>query len=300
MPAFLPAISRRRFLGSTLIGLTGLVTGCRTGHVEAASTDDADWVLFSDTHIATDPAFIARKVNVSANLEKAVSQVGELESRPAGVLVCGDCAYGTGQTGDYEQLTRLLEPLQKSGMHIHLALGNHDHRERFRAALAVQRNGSLDHHVTLINTRTANWLILDSLEQTNVTPGLLGEAQLAWLANTLDAHPTKPALVMIHHNPGIGGNLGLKDTIKLFEIIRPRTQVKAYIYGHTHTWSVEQDTSGIHLINLPPVAYIFRDADPSGWVTARLEPDALRLRLHSLTPGHRADGTEHTLTYRKA
>ena len=41
----------------------------------------------------------------------------------------------------------------------------------------------------------------------------------------------------------------------------------AYIYGHTHNWKVESDTSGIHLINLPPVSYVFREGEPSGWVT---------------------------------
>lgn len=300
MPVFLPAISRRRFLGTTLLGLTGLVAGCRTSAVDIGSADETEWALFSDTHIAADPTFVARNVNVSRNLEKAVAEVCRGQRRPTGVIVCGDCAYGTGQTGDYQQLATLLRPLQEAGTHVHLALGNHDHRERFRAALAVKSSGSLEHHVALVETPGANWLILDSLEQTNVTPGLLGDAQLAWLATTLDSHPEKPALVMIHHNPGIGGNLGLKDTIKLFEIIRPRKQVKAYIYGHTHTWSVNQDTSGIHLINLPPVGYVFREADPSGWVSARLEPGALRLKFHSLTSGHQADGTEHTLTYRNS
>jgi len=69
-------------------------------------------------------------------------------------------------------------------------------------------------------------------------------------AATLDANSKKPALVLVHHNPGLTGNLGLKDTAAFLEIIRPRRQVKAYIYGHTHTWRVEKDSSGIHLINL--------------------------------------------------
>ena len=63
---------------------------------------------------------------------------------------------------------------------------------------------------------------------------------------------------------------GNNDTVALFEVIRPRKQVKAYIYGHTHTWKVEQDDSGLHLINLPPVAYIFHEGDPSGWVRMML------------------------------
>src|SRR5205807_8770353 len=124
----------------------------------------------------------------------------------------------------------------------------------------VGRQGSL------VKTAKANWVILDSLDKTLATPGLLGRDQPGWLAKKLDENPKKAAIVMIHHNPGLTGNMGLKDTAALFEVIRPRKQVKAYIYGHTHTWRVEQDDTGLHLINLPPVAYVFQDGEPSGWV----------------------------------
>ena len=71
-----------------------------------------------------------------------------------------------------------------------------------------------DHNVALIETPRANWFVLDSLEKTLSTPGLLGKSQLAWLARTLDEHPDKPALVMVHHNLLFPGDLkaGLKDT----------------------------------------------------------------------------------------
>ena len=69
--------------------------------------------------------------------------------------------------------------------------------------------------------------MLDSLEATLSTPGLLGQEQLDWLAAALDANPGKPALVLLHHNPATSGHVGgLKDTEALFEVIRPRKQVK--------------------------------------------------------------------------
>lgn len=273
------------------------MAGCKTGAF-GRGPDDSGWALLSDIHISKDPNTVVREVNMTRNLERAVAAVRNLGKRPAGALVCGDCAYSTGQTEDYQQVAGLMKPLQQAGMPVHLALGNHDNRERFRAALPEPRAAALDRVVALIETRRANWIILDSLEQTNVTPGLLGDEQLGWLASTLDAHPRKPALVMVHHNPGVSGNMGLKDTVKLFEVIRSRKQVKAYIYGHTHVWAVGQDASGIHLINLPAVAYTFRADEASGWVAARLEPDALHLKFHSLTPGHAYEGQEHALRYR--
>ena len=90
---------------------------------------------------------------------------------------------------------------------------------------------------------------------------------------------------MVHHNPGISGNMGLKDTAAFLEIIRPRKQVKAYIYGHTHTWKVEQDSSGVHMINLPPVAYVFQEGNPSGWVHLQLSKNGMTLKLSICTAG---------------
>ena len=92
--------------------------------------------------------------------------------------------------------------------------------------------------------------------------------------------------------------MGLKDTLAFLEIIRPRKQVKAYIYGHTHNWKVEQDPSGIHLINLPPVAYVFREGEPSGWVHTTVGQEGMRLEFRSVDPAHKAQGEIHNLAWR--
>ena len=82
-------------------------------------------------------------------------------------------------------------------------------------------------------------------------------------------------------------------------VIRPRRQVKAYIYGHTHTWRAEKDSSDIHLINLPPVAYVFREGEPSGWVRAILQSDSMRLELRCLDIEHKAHGQIVDLKWRE-
>jgi len=132
-----------------------------------------------------------------------------------------------------------------------------------------------------------------------VTPGLLGDAQRAWLAKTLDANADKPAILFAHHNPQKGdAPSGLKDTDKLFEIIEPRKQVKAYIFGHTHDWNARKTDSGIHLINLPPVAYIFEKGKPNGWVQATVQPESLRLELRCLDRTHKDHGQVLDLKWR--
>ena len=108
----------------------------------------------------------------------------------------------------------------------------------------------------------------------------------------------KPAIVVVHHNPGISGNMGLKDTVAFFEVIRPRSQVKAYVYGHTHTWKVERQDNGIHLINLPPTSYVFTAGYPSGWVHARLGKKGMQLELHCVDRSHKDHGQVVDLPWR--
>jgi 3',5'-cyclic AMP phosphodiesterase CpdA len=301
MPIHLPALSRRQFLARGLTATAALLLSPRL--LAASRKVDRDsWVLFSDTHIASNRAQVSREANMSDHLQQAVTEVLNLPERPAGAFLTGDLAYGSGESGDYAVLADLLKPLRQGGIPAHLALGNHDHRERFWEAfreVKAAKRPVADRQVALVRGRHANWFILDSLETTQATPGLLGSAQLEWLGKSLDANPKKPALILIHHNPGLnGGNMGLKDTFPLLGVIRPRKQVKAYIFGHTHSWNVEQDTSGIHLVNLPAVAYVFRETDPSGWVHARLGENSAELELRCFKPAHPKHGQRLKLEWR--
>jgi hypothetical protein len=303
MPIHLPAISRRQFL---VRALAGGATLALSPHLLAAArrTDPDSWALLADIHIAADPARLARGINMTDHLQAVSRELLALPQRPAGVIIAGDCAYNSGEAGDYSQMVKLLEPIRAARMPVRLALGNHDHRERFWELLKDEREARRplgNRQVALLKTPRANWFILDSLEKTLQTPGLLGHGQLEWLAQALDANRKKPALVLVHHNPGTMANVGgLKDTEALFGVIRPRKQVKAYIFGHTHVWEVTQDPSGIHLINLPPVAYIVREGDPAGWVHATIERKGMRLELRCLDAAHKSHGQVVKLAWRAA
>jgi 3',5'-cyclic AMP phosphodiesterase CpdA len=301
MPIFLPPLSRRRFISRSLAVAGGLVLG-NERLAPARDTDDRSWALLSDPHLAANAALVSRKINMSDHFKRVSEEVLASTTGWAGVMITGDCAYNSGELADYAHLGELLRPIRTAGFPVHLALGNHDHRQRFWEAFAEEKKAPrplADRQVALLLTARVNWFILDSLETTLSSPGLLGPEQLHWLAKTLDENSTKPALVVIHHNPGLdGGNLGLKDTLPLFEVMRPRHQVKAYIYGHTHHWKVETDTSGIHLINLPPVSYVFREGEPSGWVRAQLLEDGMQLELRCIDPTHEDHGQKVNLRWR--
>ncbi len=265
------------------------------------TADENTWALLSDTHLAEDRTKVNREVNMAAHFETVSRELLAQPERPAALLITGDLAYGTGEKGDYALVAELLEPLRREGYPVHLMLGNHDHRERFwegfQKEKAAQRPVA-DRQASLVSTPLANWYLMDSLDQTNSTPGLLGRQQLDWLAEALDANPKKPALVVVHHNPGLSGNQGLKDTALLYEVIRPRKQVKAYVYGHTHVWRVAQDDSGIHQINLPAVSYVFSKGEPTGWVRAKLSADGVQLELRCVDTTHKDHGQIKNLQWR--
>ena len=147
---------------------------------------------------------MARGINMHDNLKTVVGEVLAAQPAPAGVLVAGDLAFNDGTGEDYATLLSLLQPLRERGLPIHLALGNHDHRERFWQALgeAERKSSRLEQkHVLMVPSPLANWFVLDSLDQTDKTPGTLGAEQRKWLADALDRAADKPALVMVHHNP---------------------------------------------------------------------------------------------------
>lgn len=302
MPLHLPALPRRRFLRHALAGATACLAGRPLRAAARPRLDPDFWALLSDTHIAANPSQIARGINMAERLGRVVTEILAEQSRPAGALVDGDLSLNTGEAGDYATLARLISPLRDAGVPLWLALGNHDHRERFWAGVPDSRRtaGELaDRQAAMIPAGRANWFVLDSLDRTNVTPGVLGPAQLRWLEGALDAHAGKPALVMVHHNPnGPGNKNGLTETEALMAILRPRRHVKAHFFGHSHRWNIERDPSGIHLVNLPATAYPFDQKQPAGWVAARLADTHLDLELRAMDPAHPEHGKKHRLAWR--
>lgn len=297
MPLHLPPVSRRRFLAGSLAG-----AACLTLPRMASADNDAvdRWALLSDPHIAAKREAKLRGVCMAEHLSKVLDELLALEPKPGNVLINGDCACTSGETGDYDLLVDMLGPLTKAGWPLHFTLGNHDHRERFATALAATDSVQplAGRYVSIVEGRQANWFLLDSLEKTNVVTGRLGDDQLAWLAKALDARADKPALVSVHHNPDTSAKpTGLADTGPLVELLMARKQVKALFFGHTHHWDVKT-RDGLHLVNLPAVAYVFWPPDPSGWVNCEVRPSGMRLELRALDPNHAAHGKPVELTWR--
>ncbi len=312
MPITLPPVSRRRFLAGSLAAAASTAVGKRASNATGVSSappqpsigrrhDANRFALLSDLHVAADPATVNRGVNPAGNLRRACAGVTALPTMPAAAIVTGDLAMKSGKPGDYATLAALLRPLGEAGLPVHLGLGNHDHRDRFRQALygsassppGDRRTGP--RHVSLIKSPRANLFLLESLNWTNFTRGALGAAQINWLARGLDARRDKPAIVLLHHNP-IGWK-GISDGPALMDALRPRRQVKAIVFGHTHNWAATHD-AGLHLINLPPVAYVFGAGQPNGWVDLQLNDVGATLQLHAISQEHPRHGETLNLAWR--
>ncbi|MFI4861022.1 MAG: metallophosphoesterase family protein [Phycisphaerales bacterium JB063] len=307
MPISLPPISRRRFIhGAAALAGSAAVPRSLWAMQGDERPDPHRIALLSDTHIDRNPATVNHhgNVNMTDYLNRCITQL--LAGRPpAHALFCGDVAYLVGRKEDYDQFLSLAVRLLERGVPVHCVLGNHDHYENFfEAGIARQPETPpvAGKHVGVVRAERANWLLLDSLVETDTVYGQLGESQQDWLAQTLDGLDDKPVMVMVHHNfdwiQRDGSDWGLRDAGPMFETLSQRQNVKAVFYGHSHDWKCSQRDDGLYLVNLPPTAYVFAPGKPNGWVDCRLAEDAATLTLNCIDRRHGQHGEQVELDYR--
>jgi len=304
MPIHLGPITRRNFLAGAAGSAAALLLGRRAQGADKLLIDPHCFALMSDTHVPADPKKIQGRINMTDHFTKVISQVAGMNPAPAGAILCGDLAHVSGLPGEYKQFAPIVSRLGEAKIPAHLLMGNHDHIANLYAALAAAKPAAplvKGKHVSIVQSPRANWFLLDSLEITNNPPGLLGKAQLAWLAKALDARADKLAIVMAHHDPNLlpperrsKRDSGLKDGDALLETIIPRRHVKAFIYGHRHHWR-HSTHEGLHMVALPTTAYT---GHVSGWVKARLELTGITLEVNAIDPKHALNGDKIELTWR--
>jgi Icc protein len=292
--------TRREFLATT----GALVVAPSV--VRAADADPHRVAFLSDSHIGEKPENTDRDCNMADRLKQVAAEVAKLQVKPAAVVVNGDLAHKTGTATEYELFAKLIAPVRAAGLPLHLGLGNHDNFTRFAESLAKLRPSDKPvegKQVVVVELDRANLFVLDSFDPKNTIGGILGEMQLKWLAKALDDRKAKPAVVVAHHPlqfdaPKSGKASGIADTTDFWPVLKDRPHVKAFVFGHTHTWKLAEK-DGIHLINLPAIGYPFAKTEVTGWVDATFTEKGVKLELHAIDPKHAKHGDKAELTWRK-
>ena len=296
----LGGLTRREALGRIAGSFAGgLVAG--SGWAEIGKVASEGVALLSDTHVDGDVSATAMGTNMADNLRTVLGDVLRSGGAISRVIVNGDCAYKVGLETDYAAFTRLMQPVRDAGLPVHVTLGNHDDREQFRKVVLegrVAKAAEVDKECSAIAGGEVDWIVMDSCTKP-VSEGRFGTRQLEWLRNRLDSAPARPVVIVGHHNPREpSSKYPLEDTEEFFSIILPRKQVKAYVFGHTHRWQVAQHASGLHLVNLPPTAYVFVAGRPNGWVRAVASATGMELELRCVDAGHPQHGERVSLRWR--
>ncbi len=292
-PVDLWKITRRSFIAACL-------AGCSQAVLPSAETKRPErrgetWALLSDVHISAKPERRFGRACMTENLRQAVDEIVDL--RPDQLLFNGDIGYMRGRADDYAAFLKLTDPLRDRRMPTHLTLGNHDHRQRFMQALSVENDSAVaEKAVSIRRINNRQWLFLDSLERTQAIRGSLGQSQLAWLQERLDADPTTPTIVCLHHNPD-HSPVGLKDYDEFQKLVLPRRQVKLVLFGHTHIFRM-WETDGLHFVNLPALGFRLQPGTSLGWMSANFEPDGARLVFRGIDRKQKDDGTVKELRWR--
>ncbi|MEZ5652773.1 MAG: phosphodiesterase [Burkholderiaceae bacterium] len=189
----------------------------------------------SDTHIR--PAGQLYKGVVDSNLmfADAIAHLHSLDRRPDVVILTGDLV-DEGHPAEYATLLDLLEPLTIPTL---VMPGNHDDRDRFRAAFAG--HAYLPGHDPLhycIDDYPVRIIALDSCVPGR-HHGHVDAEGLQWLRMQLDTAPDKPTVLVLHHPPLVSGIRYLdeyryRDGDSLASVIRPFANIEAVLCGHVH------------------------------------------------------------------
>ena len=284
MPLTFQPLNRRDFCRNVIGGtFAAALLGC-FNNTWADETGRDHWVFLSDTHIPGDPAEERHGYSPIKNFAAVREAVLQLAHKPQGVIVTGDFAFLQGKPEDYRQLAALVAPYTESGIPVHVSFGNHDNLDNYYTAfpnLKKEASPVANKHITVLETPNVNLILLDSLYQTDVVSGFLGQAQLSWLRKELNARKDKPALLFAHHN--LDNNAGaMMDREEFWNIVKAAKQVKAYIYGHTHDYRQEV-RDDVHLINLPALGWEFQSGkQPLGWSDVEISKSGIQLTLHTV------------------
>ena len=176
--------------------------------------------------------------DTTANLRAILADVKRMDPAPAFVVASGDLT-NRGDAASYRHLEAVIAEAELT-MPVLFALGNHDKREGFYAAVLGRTEdltAPYDHDQVIAGVHV---IVLDSS-----IPGKVGggfeAGQLDWLKSRLEAHAELPKLLVMHHAPALDEDnpelewesLTIADTRALRGLVEGH-KVIGIVSGHIH------------------------------------------------------------------
>lgn len=225
-------LDRREFL--KLSGLAGVVfvsglAGC-SSMVERSAGKEFYFVQLSDTHWG----FKGPKVNPDAEgtLKKAVAAVNGLAQQPDFIVFTGDLTHTTDDPQERrKRLAEFREIVSELKVkNVHFMPGEHDasldHGEAYQEFFG-KTHYTFDH-------KGVHFIVLDNVSDPTAS---IGEAQLQWLAENLNAQPQDARIVVFTHRPLFDlypqWDWATRDGDKAIALLMPHPNVTVF-YGHIH------------------------------------------------------------------
>lgn len=233
----------------------------------------------TDIHMTAGPP-PAGGYDAVAALDAVLARVADLA--PDLVLLSGDMA-ANGLAAEY---ARLAERLAGFPAPMLAVPGNHDVRAAFAAGLPGVTIGTGESLNLAHEDGPVRIFGLDTLAPDNDPSGIIGEAQLGWLAGRLEVSDPRPVFVFLHHPPFRLG-LPLDDTRcydgdDLGAVVLGHPRVLGVTCGHVHR-TARVAWAGTSGGVCPSVAWQL-PLDLREDEVPRLVPQAPAFQLHVLHP----------------
>jgi hypothetical protein len=230
------AEGRRNFL--KLAGLGGVVFASRlAGWADAADQvahpgsayDDFYFVQMSDVHWGFEGA---PNPDAKGTLPKAVAAVNSLERQPDFIVFTGDLTHTTDDPRERRkrmaEFRDIVSELRVQS--VHFMPGEHD--ASLDRGKAFQEFFGPTHYT--FDHKGVHFIVLDNVSD---PAGLIGDAQLDWLAADLRQLPRDAKIVVLTHRPLFDlypqWDWATRDGAKAVELLLPHPNATVF-YGHIH------------------------------------------------------------------
>ena len=212
-------------------------------------------VQISDTHVCAEGTRLYGRIDTNSGLRRAVETINRLMPAPDAVLVSGDLV-DSGEAAQYAALRAILGRLVAP---VYVLPGNHDSRERLKAAFAdhayLPSAGFLHYAVEL---GPVTLIALDTVVP-GEDGGTLCAARLGWLQAQLEKRRDRPVIIAMHHPPVPIGIDWLDRTAcanaeGLAAVVGRYPQVERIFCGHVHR-AAQLRFAGTVVATAPSTAY---------------------------------------------